>query len=270
MIRKIHTILLIAIFLQGCEEQFDWFLDEGGANLIVVEAVMTNENRNHLIKLTRPHQVQNQNPEPVTGAAVRINTIDGPILTIEFPAGSGMYYTDSIRFVGNKNYTLVIQHNSKTYSASAIQPGVEPLPTEELYRAVEDSLYTLNFPESGEDPSYIKHYLYWKHLGNCSESNDCQAKIIQYDLKNVDVNEEFEPTQESVSFPAGTVIIRRKYSVSDNYREYLRGMLSETAWRGGAFDVYPANAQTNLSEGAVGFFAISRVVSDTILVVPLN
>ena len=40
-------------------------------------------------------------------------------------------------------------------------------------------------------------------------------------------------------------------------------MLSETEWRGGLFDVKRANVITNLSEGAVGFFAVSTVVTDT-------
>jgi len=105
-------------------------------------------------------------------------------------------------------------------------------------------------------------------VGNCADSIDCRAKQIYYDLKNVDINEQFKPTQERVDFPAGTVIIRRKYSISPRYREYLRGMLSETAWRGGMFDTFPANAATNLEGGAVGFFAVSTIVMDTTLIIP--
>jgi len=268
MLRKLFTILLFAIIHQSCEEQFEWSLQGGSTDLIIVEAVMTNENRNHLIKLTRPHQEQNQPTQPVTGALVVINTKNGVIPTIEYPVGSGSYYTDSIRFVSNIEYRLSIQHNGKTYFATANQPGVEPLPTESPYREVENDLYTLKFSESGEAANYIKYFVYWQHLGNCAEINDCQAKIIHYDLKNVDVNKQFKPNQERVDFPAGTIIIRIKYSVSDAYREYLRGMLSETAWRGGAFDVFPANAYTNLSAGAVGFFAVSTVVTDTTIVAP--
>ncbi|MBE9509733.1 MAG: hypothetical protein IMY71_02550, partial [Bacteroidetes bacterium] len=43
-------------------------------------------------------------------------------------------------------------------------------------------------------------------------------------------------------------------------------MLSETEWKGGVFDVLPGNVYTNLSEGAVGFFAVSTVVSDSTVV----
>jgi hypothetical protein len=146
---------------------------------------------------------------------------------------------------------------------------VEPLPGKEnTYRKVDENVYTLTFPESGGKANYTKYYVYWKHLGDCPENTDCEAVLIQYDLKNIDVNKEFKPDQEQIYFPTGTIILRKKYSVSDAYKEYLRGMLSETAWRGGAFDAVPANPATNLSDGATGFFAISSVIADTIIVKP--
>jgi hypothetical protein len=43
-------------------------------------------------------------------------------------------------------------------------------------------------------------------------------------------------------------------------------MLSETEWRGGVFDVQRANVSTNLSEGAIGFFASCTIVTDTTVV----
>ena len=62
------------------------------------------------------------------------------------------------------------------------------------------------------------------------------------------------------------MISRKKFSASPAYKAFLRGVLSETEWRGGVFDVERANAPTNLSEGAIGFFAVSTVVSDTTVV----
>ena len=44
-------------------------------------------------------------------------------------------------------------------------------------------------------------------------------------------------------------------------------MLSETEWRGAVFDVHRADVTTNLSNGAIGFFAVSTIVSDTTVIV---
>jgi hypothetical protein len=94
----------------------------------------------------------------------------------------------------------------------------------------------------------------------------CDSRVVFYDLKTVDVHEAFKPDQEVVYFPRNSIVIRRKYSVSPRYKGFLRSMLSETRWRGGAFDVQRENVSTNLSAGAVGFFAVCSVVADTTVV----
>jgi len=266
-VKNIIILVISIVLLAGCEEQFDWPLNNKDSDLIVVEAVLTNENKNHRIKLTRPYTEQNQTAESVTGAFVAILTDTDTTLTTENPPGSGLYYTDSIQAVVEKPYLLIIQYAGKPFYAFAVQNPVEPLESLRTYE-VSEGIYTIDFRDSGEDPNYVKYYLDWQSVGNCANIVDCQAKQIYYDLKNIDVNKQFKPDQQRVDFPAGTTVIRRKYSVSPRYLEYLRGMLSETAWRGGLFDAFPANAATNLSDGAVGFFAVSTVVSDTTIIMP--
>jgi hypothetical protein len=46
--------------------------------------------------------------------------------------------------------------------------------------------------------------------------------------------------------------------------------MAETEWRGGLFDVQPGNVRTNLSEGAVGYFAVSQVAADSTIILPKN
>ena len=267
-IKKLTILFFILILLASCEEQFEWPLSNNDDDLLVVEAVLTNENKNHLIKLSKTYKEQNLQPEVISGAFIAILTDTDTTLARENPPGSGLYYTDSMQAVIDKLYLLAIQYNNKPYYAFAVQPAGEVL-APISYRSVSDSLYTLNFDDPTSNiANYIKYDIDWQSVGNCAESIDCQAKQIYYDLKNIDVNEQFKPEQEIVNFPAGTVIIRKKYSVSARYREYLRGMLSETSWRGGIFDAFPANAATNLSEGAVGFFAVSTVVMDTTVILP--
>ena len=267
---KVKNIIIwfsALVLLASCEEQLEWPLANDDADLLVVEAVLTNENKNHLIKLSRPFDKQNQTPEMASGAFVAILTNTDTVVAMENPPGSGLYYTETMQAVIDKLYLLAIQYNGKPYYAFAVQSPGQALDTLKINQ-VSDSLYTIDFKDSGDDANYIKYNLDWQSVGNCANNNDCKAKQIYYDLKNVDVNDIFKPTAERVDFPAGTIIIREKYSVSDRYREYLRGMLSETSWRGGIFDTFPANAASNLSEGAVGFFAVSTVISDTTIFLP--
>ena len=63
-------------------------------------------------------------------------------------------------------------------------------------------------------------------------------------------------------------MLRRKYSMSQDMQEFYRTFLAETQWRGSPFDVQKGNVATNLSEGAIGYFAVSTVVIDTTFIVP--
>ncbi len=267
----IKTITYVALLFAGlisCQEQIDWQLDAETTDLLVVEGILTNERTNHLIKLSRTNSNSNEGFRPAFGATVLISDGENVIPLIEFPLKSGHYYTQSVRAVFGKTYTLVIFHNGRQYAGQDSAQPVEPLPVLS-YRREADSLYTLNFQE-GNDPSMTKYFMTWNNTEYCMKSNDiCFAKLVYYDLKNIDVNEAFKPQKELIIFPENTVIVRKKYALSNAYRAFLRSVLSETEWRGGQFDVQRDNTLTNMSEGAIGFFAVSMVVSDITLITPL-
>jgi len=262
-----NIVVLVPVFLfYACEEKINLDLNNDPSNLLIVEGMITNQRAKHLVRLSRPFTEQNGVAIPVSGATVIIFENDQPNLLTEIPSGSGMYYTGPIRAVIGNAYTLYINDQGKEYIASDFQQPVEPLgqlgtlPTS-------DGLFTLSFETEGAASNYIEYDITWQGTSYCSQSNNpCFARVIDYDLKTVSTQEVFKPKKAEVNFPTGTVIVRRKFSVSDTYREFLRGMLSETEWHGGPFDLVPANATTNLSEGASGFFAVSTVVSDTTIV----
>lgn len=262
-VRGLYTILFFILLLMACEEETNLPLKSEDTHLIAVEGMLTNENISHRVKLTHPHKTQNETPEPVTGALVTIADDATVYPLTEYPAGSGEYYTPVLRAVTGKVYTLHILYNEHEYTAQDSAVPVEALQAIQ-YKAVNDQ-FELVFNSSGQSPNYIEHAISWQNTTACTGS-DCAGELIYYDLKTIDVNELYKPDKEDFYFPAGATIIRKKYSISVAYREFLRSMLSETEWRGGIFDVQRDNATTNLSAGAVGFFAVSTVVSDTTVV----
>ena len=259
------TIALLFVMLTACEEKIDLPLQTLHLTDIVVEGILTNEKINHKIKLPRPYTKQNEVPTPVSGAVVSISDGSSSITLAESPIGSGEYYTPVARAVFGKTYTLAIKFQGKTYTAQDSPMPVEPLSPLD-YRKVSE-LYTLNLNKSGQDANFIDHHISWSNTTACTSGSICEGRVVFYDLKTIDVNEIFKPNKEDFNFPVNSVVIRRKYSVSPSYKAFLRSMLSETEWRGAVFDVQRADVTTNLSEGAIGFFAVSTVVSDTTVVV---
>ena len=112
----------------------------------------------------------------------------------------------------------------------------------------------------------------WSHIPGydtlAAENNHAILYGYYFSNLTVDVNELFAPARDRVRFPPGTHVIITKESLSDGYAEYLRGLLSETAWNGGLFDVKPGDPFDNISEGAIGYFSASTVIRDTIVFWP--
>jgi hypothetical protein len=258
----LYILLCISFF--GCEERIDPPASSGNTNLIVVEGILTNEKIMHKVKLTKPYLNQNEIGTAVTGATVTLMEDNVTYNLTETPVGSGEYFTPELRAVTGKSYTLIISYDGKEYTAQDSPVPVEPLAPIRYYSS--KGKYLLEFNESGQDPNFIEYNVNWKNTSECIPDSPCEGKLVYYDLKNVDVNELYKPDKENFYFPANAVIIRKKYSVSDSYKTFLRSMLTETEWRGGLFDVQRADVTTNLSKGAVGFFAVSTVVADTTVV----
>ncbi len=257
------AILLIGFLLLTirCEEASEISLDTVDTGLIAVEAVLTNENIQHAIRLSYPYQEINGKRKPASGAVIEVrDSNNSSMMATETPPGSGIYLTPTMRAITGSQYTLKISFNGMTFTATDTSVPVEPLQPISIEEA--EGMYKINFAKSGRESNYIDHQLDWTRSSSCADQR-CLGQIIFYDLKNIDLNELYKPNQQVLLFPAQTIIVRKKYSVSEGYRAFLRSMLLETEWRGSVFDVIRDNAPTNLSQGAIGYFAVSTVVSDT-------
>jgi hypothetical protein len=262
--KAIRFLVTCCVFAISCEEEFDAPLSTKDTNLLIVEGILTNENKNHLVKLSLPYAQSNGESLPASGAAVYVFEDTTAIVLTEFPAASGHYYTPVRRAVFGKVYTLYIQYRGMEYFAQDSPTPVQPLPT--LRYSQEGMRYTLSLSPAESDPNYIEHFITWENTSACSDGDSCKGKVVFYDLKTIDVNEIYKPDKAPFYFPTQSLIIRRKYSLSPAYKTFLRSMLSETEWRGGVFDVQRSDVTTNLSKGARGFFAVCSIVSDTTVV----
>lgn len=253
----------------GCTEEIDWDLKYQEEELIVVEGKITNEAKAHEVKLSSPVYERNTTPEPLSGAVVEIN--DGRVIhpLIEDRSRPGTYVTapDFAGEVG-RGYQLRIRHRDKRIRAVAFMQEVLPFQFMRPYLVQQDPLLYEVYISDENGPAIVRMELDWSHVPGYDTlpADETHALIYHYTLGSVDVNRIFAPEREHVRFPPGTIVFREKESVSREYGEFLRGMLSETDWRGGIFDVLPGNARSNLAEGAVGYFTAGEVIRDTVVI----
>jgi len=257
------TILIVI----SCDQQVDWDLKYQEVDLLVVEGKITNGAGPHEVRITLPVYEMNGTPEPVSGAVVEVNDGDAIHVFEEDPLREGIYLSPPglIGSVG-RYYQLRIRHGSKRITAVTHMVQVTPFQDMNLYRAQEDPLLLGAFISDSEKPAIVRVELDWSEVEGYEDQPDSatHAVVYHYTLNGVDVNKMFKPAQEQVRFPPETRIYREKESVNAWYGEFLRGVLSETDWRGGMFDVLPGNARTNMQGEAIGFFTAADVLRDTI------
>ena len=267
---KRYLLILLAVLATGCEEQINWDLQSRDVKLLVVDGMITNERKAHKVRLTLPVQHLNEPPLPVSGALVAISDGDTVYPLREYPPGSGIYYTDStVQGVIDKVYYLYIKIDQHEFHSDGIRMvPVGPMQDFDARQVQKNpDLYEMVYHES-QDPSMMQVYMDWSRLVLPEEKEKARVWERYYTLKSIDVNELFEPAGEKVRFPAGTIVYRRKLSLTPAHQSFLRSLMMETEWKGGVFDVMPANVKTNMHGGALGFFAACSVVTDTLVFMP--
>ncbi len=273
VMKYFFILLLFSVTIQSCQEKVDWELEYENELRLVVEAKITNERRAHEVKLSLPVYEINGTPRPVSGAEVYLSDGDTIITLREDPSRAGIYLTGiNVQGVVNKTYMLMVRVNDFECTAIARMEAVTPVRFPTYYQVRQNPpLYELRFTGS-DAPSMMKLEMDWSHLPGYDTLPDDRNHAVVYgyffDALTVDVNELFSPPQDRLFFPPGTHVVITKESLSDGYAEFLRGMLSETAWNGGLFDVKPGDPFTNLSRGAIGYFAATSVLRDTVVFNP--
>jgi hypothetical protein len=265
---KIVLMLMLSV-LFSCQEKIKWELTMENTVRLVVEGKITNEKSSHLVKLSLPVYEINGQPEPVSGAEVFISDSDTVYQLTEHAEQPGSYYTEpDVHGVVNRTYQLLVNVGDYQFSGLASMKGVTPFQPPDVRKVQSDPpLYELQF-FGNDEPSRLKLEMDWSHLPGYDTLPDTKSHAIIYayyfDALTVDVNEIFSSPGDRVFFPPGTIIIATKESLSDGYARYLRGLLSETSWNGGLFDVKPGDPANNLSAGAIGYFSASSVIRDTV------
>ncbi len=264
--------LMLVGILNSCEEKAEWNINNQNMDTIVVTGVLTNELRNQYVVITRLYIEPNEIPEPVTGAIVILKAGQDSTLLIETPELPGYYFTEApLAAVINREYRIWIKDGEKIYTA---QTGMQPVTPANIPSFIKDSqtgLYRIAWNNSAYNPletAMFEALINWEHLVDPEITDTIKnARMMHYTLKTIDVSYNIFPqSAETVWFPEGSYAIVKKYSVTEEYGNYLRALLAETAWQGSLFEEARGNLPGNISNGGLGFFTACSVIGDTLVV----
>ena len=264
--------IILVIILTGCIKKADFPIPDHTSQLIVVDARLTDEQKAQSVRITYPMSDLNGTPKPVRGASVLISNADSLWILKEDTIHPGYYFTDSL-FVAllNTSYTLQISWQNRNYSAKAsMVPG--KVFNELIYKKNEnDEWYHIDWVASAftvDNPAMWEVTIDWSFVPGFENQDpaSCRARLLFFTLSTLDVSQIFAPVMEQTTFPAGSIIEEKRYSLSSRHAEFLRDLLLETNWQGSMFPTANANVSTNLSEGAIGYFGVCAVTELSLVV----
>jgi hypothetical protein len=127
-IRKPLILSLLFATLITCIDPFNPNL-KGTTSILIVDALLTNENRSYAFKLSWTSQNQNTKPVMAAGATVSLSDKEGAITNLT-EVTPGVYKSDSLQFLGRigNSYVLKIkttdgnEYESDTCTMSPVQP----------------------------------------------------------------------------------------------------------------------------------------------------
>lgn len=272
-----YTLLILVVLFSSCTEVIDIELNDEENQRLVVEGWVTNFPGKQEVKLTLTTSYFYNQPAPkATGAIVQVS--DGEI-TWAFNEVSPGVYRPEPDFLGEfeKTYVLDIDYAGESYSASSYLRPVSVIdsmafkfidPLEEF--GVDETpwwdiqIWTQELPGVGD------HYM-WKTFVNGTALRDSLAEISFVDdgiydgnyINGVGVDYVDQGTEAN----SGDTIHLEQWNIGVEAYDVFIGILNETAWNGGLFDAPPANVETNISNGALGYFGAAGI-SDKTAVIP--
>jgi len=268
---KVSILLLLIVILFSCEEKTNWEIVPGDLNTVVVDAILTNEVKHQTVRLSKPFNNVNGESVPLSGAEITVSNGSAEMIFIESPENPGTYLSEEPAGASiDKIYTITIQAGGKIYSAhTGMVPVIASMPLQVI--AAENNLRKVNWTAPGYNPDDLAMYevqISWTHLVDSSLTDTLsEARMLHYTLNTIDVSYiVFPQEKEEVLFPAGSILVVRKYSLTEDFASYLRALLAETEWQGSLFEDARGNLPTNISNGGLGYFSACSVVADTMVV----
>ncbi len=274
--KNIFYSIIAVILLVGCDEPYE--LDASQIKpILVIEGAFTNRADQNYVKLSLIAPFSSVTPpESVTDAIITVDGSDGSSLNFTHYSGtnadSASFYLPDLpsEAQAGVTYTLTILHSGKQYKAS--DSLLEAVPIDSLTSQINP----FEFNDPWQEGEYYEILLYF---GEPQDSDDFyrfkffkNGKIENPFGSTIYITDDsfFGPQVDGIPIPeyyaeSDTAIVEMLHISRNAYLYYydLRAVLGND---GGMFSPPPANPRTNVDNGAVGFFLVANIESDTIIV----
>jgi hypothetical protein len=255
MKKTIYSLFITALLFVACKEKIDIQVGDRDP-LLVVEAEVTTEIDSSYVKLSlSTNYFVAGLPPSVKSASVSVNGVPFvfiPSQDLYRPAKGYVGKTDSV-------YLLSISYNNKAYSA-----------TTKLERMFKVDSFFQTWKEAGgflpagysisyaafDDRTPIKYTYYLNgYYDTIVKRDSFDGNQILFDNSITPINKQFNFEIPFARFNSGDEYIAIFRSIDKNMNDFIAAYGNQNPDIPGPFQVPPANLPSNISGGAVGYFA---------------
>jgi hypothetical protein len=254
------------ILSSACQKVINVDLNEA-APKIVIEGLITDRPGSYVVTLSSSGSYFNQPVlPPVSGAKVIITDNLGTIDTLG-EMMPGVYVTSEIHGNPGRTYTLKVRSDNQEYSASSTMSSRVRIDSLNLSKST-SQLLDFGFEDKTGIP--VDLYCYFR---DPEEKNFYRLKVFINDTVQVE-NYRLYDDQYSNGMEIGLRVARGRsgstyrielFSLDSKTYNYYKA-LEDLLYNNPFFGSTPANPNTNLSNGALGYFGTSAVSSRTITI----
>jgi hypothetical protein len=263
---SIYIMAGLLLLLSACQDIIEVPLDNTHPKL-VVEGAVTNQAGPYFIKLSETGDFYSTAPAPkVKDAVVTISDDAGnsEILT-HLSDTPGTYATSTLQGVVGRTYNLTVVHKGQTYqSQSKLLPvtNIDKLAVRFVPKSAtkEEGYYVYFFAKEPRGETNYYRFMIYENDSLYNSINDLLVTnddFIKGDIENLELGYAFELKD---------VVRLEMHSISKEVYDYYMGLINVYDNDGGLFSPPPVNPPANISNGALGVFRASAVVSQTITI----
>ena len=273
--------LILPFFIIGCKTPEVIFPESD--EIVVVEGWITDELKQHWVKLSRTVSFQDTRSEvPIEDATVMIEEFDksNSMLTQTLPlsyASDGNYMTDETIGETDKKYQLIVQlasgeHITSNQQPMAIVPTVDSLAIDFFVRRNtdtglnEDIYYPIvGFSDPAEQTNYYR-YRASKNGNALIEPHKLELLSDQF----INGQQEFFDNLPSLEYSLGDMMNIELHSLSKEAFGFLKLLKLQTTSLGSSSGTSPATLKGNLTSSddqlVLGFFGASSVSTASMII----
>jgi hypothetical protein len=254
------------LLFQGCQKVINVDLNEA-APRIVIEGLVNDRRGPYMVSISKSGSYFNQPLlQTISGAQVVINDNTGSTDTLR-EAAAGVYFTSKTRGIPGRIYTLKVVSDDQEYDGTSTMMSHVNIDSLVLVR---DQSQRFDFIDNHQRDTHVDLHCFFK---DPPEKNFYRVRVFKNDSINTEsyrlYDDQYTNGQEVemrvANVSSGNTYRVELLSLDQSTYGYYR-TLADLLFTNPFFGSTPANPNTNLSNGALGYFGACAISSKTIVI----